>query len=211
MKKPILTTLFALFVLVLFGQDLVVDTVYIEWDAGAGSFFEVVDQQYDNGAQNYRKTPIGDTATTVNYLFASVVNSNQSVGASAANYVLNKPIIRARNTFYEDSYEQITGTIWNAAIAQYFFGQLQGNYKLYIDGANQGNFELYQVANGTLRIKLISNPTTVYTVRVDSQNTLTIQGLPTYGNTDLYLIGKNASGKDVFMDIDRNVKFVKLN
>lgn len=209
--KMLFTTLFALAAFVLFGQDLVVDTVYLEWDASAGSFFEVVDQQYDNGAQNYHKTPIGDTVTTVNYLFASVVNSNQSVGASAANYVLNNPIIRARNNFYEDSYEQITGATWNAVIAQYFFEQLQGNYKLYIDGSNQGDFELYQVANGTLRIKLISNPTTVYTVRVNSQNTLTIQGLPTYGNTDLYLIGKNANGKDVFMDINRNVKFVKLN
>lgn len=209
--KMLLTTLFALSALSLFGQDLVVDTVYLEWDAGTASFYEVKDQQYDNGAQNYQRLPIGDTATTVNYLFASVVNSNQSVGASAANFILNKPIIRARNAFYQGSYTTISGVNWHTAMGNYFFDQIKGNYRLFIGGVNQGDWELYQLANGTLRIRLISNPTTFYTVRVESQNTLILVGLPTYGNTDVYLVGKNATGFPLYLNSDRQVRFVKLN
>lgn len=210
--KHFLTLFLACMGLFCQAQELVLDTTYFQWDGAVGAFFEVFDQQFDDGSQNFTRKHIGDTTQTKQYIFASYVNASQQVGGTAASYIVNRPIISARNNSLSASFEQITGGVWNVEISNYFADQYLGSYRLFINGANQGDFDIIQLGNGLLRLALTSNPGgTFYPVRVESQNTVRLLNLPTVGNVMLYLVGKNNLGRNLFIDVGKQVRLVRLN
>ena len=190
-------------------QQVTVDTTYLT-NAG-GVFFQVRDIQYDDGSQNFQKLKLGDTLQTKAYLFSTAINANQEVGGAAVTYLNKEPVAKQIFTTFNTMYQSLNNQTLQVAAANYFKDQILGQYRYYIDGASQGDWELVQQPNGTLRFRLISAPTTFFVAVAMSQNTIRLNALDGTNNVPLYLIGTNAANKPLYLSINRKYKLVKLN
>lgn len=201
--------IFLLLPVLALGQQVTVDTTYLS-NVG-GVFFQVRDIQYDDGSQNFQKIKLGDTLATKSYLFSTAINSNQEVGGAAIAYLNKEPVARALFTTFNTMYQGLNNQTLQVAAANYFKDQILGQYRYFIDGVSQGDWELVQQANGTLRFRLISTPSTFFVAVAMSQNTIRLNNLDGANNIPLYLIGTNAAGKPLYVSIDRKYRLVKLN
>ena len=190
-------------------QQVTVDTTYLT--SAGGVFFQVRDIQYDDGSQNFQKLKLGDTLQTKSYLFATAINSNQEVGGAAITYLVKEPIAKQIFTTFNTMYQSLNSQTLQVAAANYFKDQILGQYKYLISGVDQGDWELVQQPNGTLRFRLISAPTTFFVAVAMSQNTIRLNNLDGANNIPLYLIGTNAAGKPLYLSIDRKYRLVRLD
>ena len=190
-------------------QQVTVDTTYLT--SAGGVFFQVRDIQYDDGSQNFQKLKLGDTLQTKAYLFSTAINANQEVGGAAVTYLNKEPVAKQIFSTFNTMYQSLNNQTLQVAAANYFKDQILGQYLYYIDGASQGNWELVQQPNGTLRFRLISAPTTFFVAVAMSQNTIRLNALDGTNNVPLYLIGTNATNKPLYLSINRKYKLVKLN
>lgn len=190
-------------------QQVTVDTTYLT-NVG-GVFFQVRDIQYDDGSQNFQKIKLGDTLQTKNYLFSTAINANQEVGGAAITYLVKEPTAKQIFSTFNTMYQSLNAITLQVAAANYFKDQILGNYRLSQNGATVGDYELVQQGNGTLRLRLISNPSTFFVAVAMSQNTIRLNALDGANNIPLYLIGTNAAGKPIYLSVDRKWKITKLN
>lgn len=209
MKKILFLFLFATVNLSLTAQQITVDTTYLTNTGGV--FFQVRDIQYDDGSQNFQKLKLGDTLQTKSFLFSTAINSNQEVGGAAIAYLNGEPIARQIFSSFNTMYQSLNNQTLQVAAAEYFKAQVLGQYKYLISGVDQGDWELVQQPNGTLRFRLISNPATFFVAVAMSQNTIRLNNLDGTNNIPLYLIGTNAAGKPLYMSIDRKYRLVRIN
>lgn len=201
--------IFLLLPVLALGQQVTVDTTYLS-NVG-GVFFQVRDIQYDDGSQNFQKIKLGDTLQTKSYLFATAINSNQEVGGAAVTYLNKEPIAKQLFTTFNTMYQGLNNQTLQVAAANYFKDQILGRYRYFIDGVSQGDWELVQQANGTLRFRLISTPSTFFVAVAMSQNTIRLNNLDGANNIPMYLVGTNAAGKPLYLSMDRKYRLVKLN
>lgn len=206
MKKAILFFLF-LVPLLATAQQVTTDTTYLTNTAGV--FFQVRDIQYDDGSQNFQKIKLGDTLAAKTYLFATAINANQEVGGAAIGYLNGGPVAKQIFTSFNTMYQSLNAVTLQVAAANYFKDQILGTYKYFISGVDQGDWELVQQGNGTLRFRLVSNPATFFVAVAMSQNTIRLNNLDGANNIPLYLIGTNAGGKPLYLSIDRKYRLVK--
>lgn len=190
-------------------QQVTVDTTYLT--NAAGVFFQVRDIQYDDGSQNFQKLKLGDTLQTKTYLFNTAINSNQAVGGAAIDYLVKEPTAKQIFSTFNIMYQSLNAVSLQVAAANYFKDQLIGQYRLFLNGVSQGDYELVQQPNGTLRFRLISTPTTFFVAVAMSQNTIRLNALDAGANIPFYLIGLNATGKPLYLSIDRKWKILRLN
>ena len=201
--------LFLLLPVMGWAQQVTVDTTYLT--SAGGVFFQVRDIQYDDGSQNFQKLKLGDTLQTKAYLFGTAINANQEVGGAAVTYLNKEPVAKQIFSTFNTMYQSLNAITLQVAAANYFKDQILGQYKYTINGADQGNWELVQQPNGTLRFRLISAPSTFFVAVAMSQNTIRLNNLDGANNIPLYLIGTNAAGKPLYMSVDRKYKLVRLN
>ena len=201
--------IFLLLPVLALGQQVTVDTTYLS-NVG-GVFFQVRDIQYDDGSQNFQKIKLGDTLQTKSYLFATAINSNQEVGGAAVTYLNKEPIAKQLFTTFNTMYQSLNSQTLQVAAANYFKDQILGRYRYFIDGTSQGDWELVQQPNGTLRFRLISTPSTFFVAVAMSQNTIRLNNLDGANNIPLYLVGTNAAGKPLYLSMDRKYRLVRLN
>lgn len=206
MKKAILFFLF-LVPLLATAQQVTTDTTYLTNTAGV--FFQVRDIQYDDGSQNFQKIKLGDTLAAKTYLFATAINANQEVGGAAIGYLNGEPVAKQIFSTFNTMYQSLNAQTLQVAAANYFKVQILGTYKYFISGVYQGDWELVQQGNGTLRFRLVSNPATFFVAVAMSQNTIRLNNLDGANNIPLYLIGTNAGGKPLYLSIDRKYRLVK--
>ncbi len=206
MKKTILFLLF-LAPLLATAQQVTTDTTYLTNTAGV--FFQVRDIQYDDGSQNFQKIKLGDTLAAKTYLFATAINANQEVGGAAIGYLNNEPVAKQIFSTFNTMYQSLNAVTLQVAAANYFKAQILGTYKYFISGVDQGDWELVQQGNGTLRFRLVSNPATFFVAVAMSQNTIRLNNLDGANNIPLYLIRTNAGGKPLYLSIDRKYRLVK--
>ena len=207
--KYIFLLLFAVVVFSATAQQITVDTTYLT--STAGVFYQVRDIQYDDGSQDFKKIKLGDTLAAKTYLFATAINANQEVGGAAVSYLNGEPIAKQIFTSFNTMYQSLNSQTLQVAAANYFKAQILGTYKYLISGVDQGDWELVQQGNGTLRFRLVSNPTTFFVAVAMSQNTIRLNNLDGTNNIPLYLIGTNAAGKPLYMSIDRKYRLIRQN
>ena len=201
--------IFLLLPVLALGQQVTVDTTYLS-NVG-GVFFQVRDIQYDDGSQNFQKIKLGDTLQTKSYLIATAINSNQEVGGAAVTYLNKEPIAKQLFTTFNTMYQSLNSQTLQVAAANYFKDQILGQYRYFIDGTSQGDWELVQQPNGPLRFRLISTPSTFFVAVAMSQNTIRLNNLDGANNIPLYLVGTNAAGKPLYLSMDRKYRLVRLN
>lgn len=209
MKKLLFLFLFSVCAFFARAQQVTVDTTYLTNTGGV--FYQVRDIQYDDGSQNFQKLKLGDTLQTKSYLFSTAINSNQEVGGAAIQYLNMGPVSKQIFSTFNTMYQSLNNQTLQVAAANYFKDQILGQYKYLISGVDQGNWELVQQGNGTLRFRLVSNPSTFFVAVAMSQNTIRLNNLDGTNNIPLYLIGTNAAGKPLYLSIDRKYRLIRQN
>ena len=207
MKKLLFLFLFSACAFFAQAQQIAVDTTYLTNTAGV--FYQVRDIQYDDGSQDFKKIKLGDTLAAKTYLFATAINANQEVGGAAIGYLNGEPVAKQIFASFNTMYQSLNAQTIQVAAANYFKGQILGTYKYLISGVDQGDWELVQQGNGSLRFRLVSNPATFFVAVAMSQNTIRLNNLDGANNIPLYLIGTNAGGKPLYLSIDRKYRLVK--
>lgn len=88
--KSLLTGTALLLTTICFSQQLVKDTVYLEWREG--KFFEVTESLLDNGQRQLNEKPVGDSIETVRFYVENTERTFNAL-AEAARIVIQKNVI----------------------------------------------------------------------------------------------------------------------
>lgn len=189
-------------------QNVTLDTTYLLQESG--TFFLVQDKQFDNGAQEYVKTPIGDSLATVQFLVAGANNRSEETASFAVRYINDHPPTMQANASFAAMYTTLTGLPHAAAMAALYPEKL-ANYRLFDAGNNLGDFELITAGNGTLRLRNLADPGIIYTVVLRSNSWLQVNGLNAGQNVNIYLTRRNAQNRALYQSTDRRYRLTQIS
>lgn len=211
--KNILIIILSLFAASLFAQEVTKDTSYLIWQDGA--FYEARDIQYTPIGRDLKisKDPIGDTLQTKQFIFAQYVNLNQEVGGAAVAYILGSRVLKSKVRDLKNLYTSIGGVALEKETRDYFYpgfdgqGRVLATFRFIMDGAKQGNYELFQRPNESIRFRQVADNNIFYPAERRSDNTLLLEinSVP----VPVFKLGANDKGKTIWEDITGKYRLIE--
>lgn len=197
--KTTITFLFLLCSLFAFGQEIASDTVYLsrrvnpdklQFGASDTIFYVIRDTRFTTGQRNLSESPLGDTATVVNYFTALASQESDKVAAGAKEVILRGDA--ARNVvLYSTLITQATGNknVFDG-LREAFRGRYEaGKWRLLTADKNLLGV-IQVVANGNV----VFNPDTPGEPNISLrifQKQIRLVNAPTIGTVDLYEFDTN--------------------
>ena len=192
--------------------EIVKDTVYLSWIAytdTTGAFLVTKELRYADGGLLIQGEVIGDSAATRTYLLNQVID-DQRQEANAIAQVANSNQRQQKLNTYSALIQQVGGRGYTDEVANLYFNQLQGRYRVSVSG--QANFvaTLIRLPNGAVRLEREDDQTR-YTVNIFTDRSLSVRNLPgATGDQKLALWQTTTRGLPVYATPTRNVRLTRL-
>lgn len=173
------------------GREITYDTVYFQRLPGPNGdtiYFEVRTIIYSDLSEETRKQPIGDAATTVNYVAGFAVDQTRKLAANATPVIRKSQTIQPISTLWAAAATAGLGDI-GKAVQDFFAPNLIGDYTVKATGKADYNGTIVLNAQGVLRATLEAGVTRNVTVFSDAL--IRVANYPAGTFTDLFKTGEN--------------------
>lgn len=180
------------------GREITYDTVYFQrlpGPTGDTIYFEVRTIVYSDLSEETRKQPIGDAATTVNYVAGFAVDQTRRLAANATPVIRKSQTIQPVQTLWAAAETAGLGDV-GKAVQAFFAPNLVGDYVVKVTGSADYDGTIALNAQNVLRATVADGVTR--NVKVFSDALIRIANFPAGVFTDLF---KTEEG--VYQSIDR--------